>query len=52
MMKYFAEKLLGGYVDFTTSPEGGTSFEVTVPLAPRGARRAAPVSGAAPHQPQ
>jgi signal transduction histidine kinase len=48
MMKYFGEKLLGGRVDFTSSPEGGTAFELSVPLAPRGTRRAAPSNGAAP----
>jgi signal transduction histidine kinase len=46
MMKLFAEKLLGGSISFASSPESGTSFELTVPVSARGARPTAPASGA------
>lgn len=31
-MKLFGEKLLGGHVSFTTSPEDGTSFKLELPV--------------------
>jgi signal transduction histidine kinase len=31
-MKYFGEKMLKGDVDFTSSPEEGTTFYISLPL--------------------
>ncbi len=33
-MKLLSERYLGGRVDFTTSPDGGTTFIATFPLKP------------------
>jgi signal transduction histidine kinase len=41
-VRLLAETYLGGQVDFTSTPEGGTTFRVTLPEVPQRPRRPAP----------